>query len=57
MGEECSGSGGFAQLEDPIAGDEGQIVRACRFKAGQACHSNLCRADKFSADEAVDLFQ
>jgi hypothetical protein len=57
MGEECSGSGGPARLEHPIPGDEGQIVRACLFIAGQAFDGGLWRSDNFSADYGVDLFQ
>ena len=57
VGEECSGSGGPARLEHPIPCDEGQIVRACLFKARQACDRDLWRPHKFSADDVVDLCQ
>jgi hypothetical protein len=57
VGEECSGSGGPAPLEHSISGDEGQIVRACLFKAGQARDGGLWRPYKFSADYVVDLRQ
>lgn len=55
--EECSGNSGSARLEHPIPGDEGQIVRACSFKASQARDGGLCGPHKFSADNVVDLCQ
>ncbi len=55
--EEYSGSGGPACLEHPIPCDEGQIVRACLFKTGQACDARLGRAHKLSADDTMDLCQ
>jgi hypothetical protein len=57
VGEECSGSGGSARLEHPIPCDEGQIVRACLFKAGQVRDGSLWRPHKLSADHIVDLRQ
>ena len=57
MDEKRSGSGGSALPEHPIPCDEGQIVRACRLKAGQAYHGCLWRSYEFSADKFVDLSQ
>jgi hypothetical protein len=57
MGKEYSGKGGVACLEHPIPCDEGQIVRACLFKASQIRHGCVRRAHKLSADHIVDLFQ
>jgi hypothetical protein len=57
MGKEYSGKGGTACLEHPIPGDEGQVLRACRFKGGQVRNRRLWRAYKLPADDVVDLSQ
>ncbi len=57
VGEEYAGSARSARLEHPIACDEGQIVWACVFKAGQTGDAGLWRADQFSSDDAMDLCQ
>jgi hypothetical protein len=55
VGEERSGSGRSARLKYPIPSDEGQIIRAGRFKAGQARDGGLWRSHKLSADYIVNL--
>ena len=41
VSKEYSCAGGPACFEYPISGDEGQIVRACLFKASQVCNRNV----------------
>jgi hypothetical protein len=57
VGEERSSSGRSARLEYSIPSDEGQIIRACRFKAGQARDGGLWRSHKLSADYIVNLLK
>jgi hypothetical protein len=57
VGEERSGSGGSARLEYPVPSNKGQIIRACRFKAGQARDGGLWRSHKLSADNIVNLLK